>query len=191
FISYKKNQGKAEAVRIGVLKALQDNPDYVGYWDADLATPLNAINSFANEFHKNKNLLFILGARTKLLGRKIIRKHYRHYLGRIFATVISCTFSLPIYDTQCGAKIFRVVPELDKIFNKKFKAKWIFDVEIILRFREIFTNSNLHLEKVAHEYPLTNWNEIYGSKITLLDYFKSMFDFLKLFISYSKKREKQ
>ena len=48
-----RNVGKAEAVRTRVLLAWEAGPDYISYWDADLATPLETIPTFCTLLDAN------------------------------------------------------------------------------------------------------------------------------------------
>src|SRR5436190_7159732 len=73
-----RNVGKAEAVRQGLLEALGHGPDYVGFWDADLATPLDEIATLRNILRQQPHLQMAMGSRVALLGRFIERSPMRH-----------------------------------------------------------------------------------------------------------------
>ena len=101
-----RNRGKAEAVRRGMLTAVEDSKHaFVGYWDADLSTPLSEVAPFINTLERNVDAVAAIGSRWRRLGADIDRRALRHVLGRVFATLASMTLDLPVYDSQCGAKL--------------------------------------------------------------------------------------
>ena len=126
-----------------------------------------------------------MGSRIKRLGSNIDRKFSRFLFGRFFATIVSeIILNMPIYDTQCGAKIFSKNIALD-IFQDKFVTKWIFDVEILLRLKIKYGDNFLRNNVV--EFPLNYWIEKGGSKIKLIEFLKVPGDLVKLKINYKKK----
>jgi glycosyltransferase involved in cell wall biosynthesis len=177
-----KNKGKAEAVRQGFLMAIDLGFANIGYWDADLSTPLYLIDRLSEKLEKN-GITIVMGSRIRILGCDIKRKATRHYLGRMFATLASLILDLYVYDTQCGAKIFKNNSELKTVFAQPFLVNWVFDVEILARFKVIrkLNNSNL-LQNTTLEYPLDEWTDIGGSKVKFIDFFKAIMELTKIFL---------
>jgi glycosyltransferase involved in cell wall biosynthesis len=172
YIELANNSGKAEAIRQGMLAIRGDDIKWVGFWDADLATPLDEILRMLNT--ANEKTLYLSGCRLLRLGGQIQRKWYRHLLGRLFATVIAWRLRLAVYDTQCGAKLF-AASEKEYLFREKFITHWFFDVEILQRFIKRYGHSEFISRSV--EVPLNSWKDVSESK---LRYFTCLKDFIKL-----------
>jgi glycosyltransferase involved in cell wall biosynthesis len=172
----RRNVGKAEAVRQGLLRAFEERPDYVGYWDADLATPLAAIPTFCSILDFRPDIDMVFGARVCLHGRSVTRKPIRHYVGRAFATAASLALGVHFYDTQCGAKLFRASPEVRMLFEAPFLTRWVFDVEILARAIAARRGSGRPaIEGAIYEFPLHEWHDVAGSKIRPLDWMRAFF----------------
>lgn len=161
-----RNAGKAVAVRHGIVRAFADSPELVGYWDADLSTPLAAVPAFLDVLASNPAIDVVIGARVKLMGRRIERKAARHYFGRVFATAASIALGVPVYDTQCGAKVFRVTDAVRRVFAAPFESRWTFDVEILARYLEA---AGPAAAARIWELPLPAWTDVPGSKLRLRD----------------------
>ncbi len=184
-LSQPHNRGKGEAVRLGLLKALQEQPRQVGFWDADLATPLSAVARFREHLDADPRLAMVIGARVKLLGRDVRRAESRHYTGRVFATVVSAMLKLAIYDTQCGAKLFRVTEWLPDLLAEPFISRWIFDVELLARYRRLERSKGAApLEEIVYEYPLESWHDISGSKLRSGDFARAAVDLWGIYWKY-------
>lgn len=172
----KYNLGKAETIRIGFLELSLENYQYVGFFDSDLSTPFNEFLRI-KEIAIINNLQLVFASRIKLLGNKIQRNRFRHFFSRIVLTIINLIFKLNIYDTQCGCKIFSK-EIVDQLFKKKFETKWLFDIEIFIRFFN-YINTNL-----IKEVPINEWKEIKGSKIKYIDFILVPFNILKITYVY-------
>jgi glycosyltransferase involved in cell wall biosynthesis len=179
------NDGKAEAVRRGFLKVFENASDYVAFWDADLATPLEAIGEFRELMDSQPALEIVVGSRVNLLGRSVNRNLARHYVGRVFATAATAVLWLPIYDTQCGAKMFRVNDDIVGLFHDPFISRWIFDVEIFARLiRARRGTDRPPARSVMYEHPLMVWHDVKGSKIKLRHFFTVALDLLRIWFKY-------
>lgn len=171
-----QNRGKGEAIRYGMLSLFKrTDPKTIGYWDADLSTPLEVISEFQEVLSEQCDVQLVTGCRLKRLGANIKRGLLKHYVGRIGATLIAMKLRLGVYDTQCGAKLFRATAA-KKIFETPFQSRWLFDVEIFARMIDIFGIDKI--EKLIYEYPLREWKDKAGSKVTVYDYFRSLYDLI-------------
>jgi glycosyltransferase involved in cell wall biosynthesis len=193
-IDLQPNRGKAEAVRAGMNAAIERGASYAGYLDADLATPLEEIPNLTRVLDEDARCEIVFGARVQLLGRRIERSRRRHYLGRVFATVASETLGLPVYDTQCGAKLFRVGELTRELFEEPFVSNWVFDVEIIARrIRAERTDAGRALPKAAEvitELPLMQWIDVAGSKVRLLDFPRAIWEIWRIRRRYLSNRSR-
>ncbi len=176
-----RNRGKAEAVRTGILEAFNRRPDLVGFWDADLSTPLGALDDFTRLASERPDIELVLGSRVLLMGRDIRRTAWRHYVGRVFATAASLALGLPVYDTQCGAKVFRVNDAVARVFKTPFRSAWIFDVELLARYVSLPVEDGGPARRARiYELALPAWHEVPGSKLRLPDFVRSMFELVSV-----------
>ena len=177
------NEGKAEAVRSGIhLMAAEKRFSILGFWDADLSTPLSELPGMLERLVAQKECVAVFGSRLKRLGSTIERNPMRHIFGRVFSTLSNWILGIPIYDSQCGAKIFRG-EAISAIFGEKFVTRWLFDVEILCRMRNQY--GARRTQEIVLEHPLLKWTDVEGSKLKLTDYFRVPFDLMRIYFHYN------
>jgi glycosyltransferase involved in cell wall biosynthesis len=180
-VTLPENVGKAEAVRAGVQTAFAFEPAFVGYWDADLAAPLGELPALRAALESQPAVEVALGARVALLGRSIDRLATRHYLGRVVATLAAQALGVPVYDTQCGAKLFRVTPRTRALFRDPFRTGWTFDVELLARWlRDRRSAGEEPPEAGVVEVPLSVWRHVPGSKVRASDLPRAVIELLRI-----------
>jgi dolichyl-phosphate beta-glucosyltransferase len=170
-----RNSGKAEAVRSGMQRAIGHEATEVGYTDADGSVKESDLLQLFSELDSDVACTGVLGSRVALLGRDIKRNAVRHFSGRVFATFASLILKCPIYDSQCGAKVFKVSTQLQNALSVSFVSRWGFDIELIGR---LLRQTNSFSPHGLREFPLSVWHDVSGSKLKSIDGVKT---FIELF----------
>jgi dolichyl-phosphate beta-glucosyltransferase len=184
-VTLETNAGKGEAVRRGIVHALSAaQPEFVGYWDADGATPQEEVEGMLAVMAAHPECSMVLGSRWKRLGSHIERHAIRHVLGRVFATLASETLSLPVYDSQCGAKLFRAQAAAT-LFAEPFVSKWVFDIELLARLPQSGRSDTALPGVAAIEMPLRSWRDVKGSRLHWPSMAGMLFDLLRIWLRYS------
>lgn len=155
------NQGKGAAIRAGFEIGLAEGFDYLGFFDADCSVGVQELHRALVHLvaaHRDAGVTGVIGSRVRMLGRRVERNPVRHSLGRVFATFVSVWFRQPVYDSQCGLKIFER-ETLRRHLQVPEDRRWVWDTQLIL--------SMLHAGERIHELPV-DWQEAGRSKVSLI-----------------------
>ncbi|QYJ67566.1 glycosyltransferase [Flavobacterium litorale] len=164
-----QNGGKAEAVRLGMLHLSEQSQfDYIGFLDADLSTDFADFHELVKTI-SNSDYQIVSGSRIARVGANITKESARKIISQTINLIIRKTLGMPFRDTQCGAKIMtrRVV---NHTFQRKFLTKWLFDVEIFMRMRNLYGLKEA--QDMLCEKPLNRWIHADGSKLSFRDSLK-------------------
>jgi len=124
-IAHTTNLGKGAAVRSGMLAA---QGDFALFMDADNSTEINHLTAF---FPALDQADIVIGSRAiKGADVALAQKSWKQTLGRLGNWLIQSILQLPVSDTQCGFKLFRVATTR-QLFIKQRRQDWAFDFEVL------------------------------------------------------------
>jgi glycosyltransferase involved in cell wall biosynthesis len=124
-VIHEAQRGKGRAVRRGMLAA---RGEYRFFLDADLSMPISDVNRFFPP--QLENAAVSIASREARGARRIGEPAYRHFVGRIFNTLVRWLALPGLHDTQCGFKCFRA-DIVEEIFPLQTLMGWSFDVELM------------------------------------------------------------
>jgi dolichyl-phosphate beta-glucosyltransferase len=122
--------GKGYAIKEGFKDALTRESDFIGFVDADMATPPEAFYYLIKASAEN-NYDGVIASRY-IKGSRVIPKYSfrRTVVSRLFNVLVRSLFLMNYTDTQCGAKLFRR-RSLERIIDLIEITQWAFDVEML------------------------------------------------------------
>ena len=167
------NRGKGGAVYAGWQSPAAAEARLLCFVDADgSVSPAEVVRLIAELLgDSSERWAALFGSRAKLLGASVERLPSRHYVGRVFATLVTLITGLQIYDSQCGLKVLRRGAFAAVAADLK-EMRFVFDVELTAQLqRHGFA---------IREVPI-DWREVAGSKVRLLrDSFRMICGLLRI-----------
>jgi glycosyltransferase involved in cell wall biosynthesis len=146
------NHGKGYTVRQGVLAS---SGTYVLFTDADLSAPIEEVEKML-EIALKEQADIVIGSRA--LDRRYIERRQSRLreLGGIFYNwMVRLILRLPLYDTQCGFKLFHR-RRFQPLFEKLTTSGFGFDPELLF----IANRAGLAIREVP-----VRWSHAEGSKV--------------------------
>jgi dolichyl-phosphate beta-glucosyltransferase len=170
-VTLHSNVGKTNAVRIGLQELINGGFQFAVLSDFDLPVSLNDLRK-AESLAINSDFGLVSGARVRLAGSNVSRSPYRHWIGRMIATLVYLLVTDDMYDPQSPCKVYQL-KSVGSLLEDKFETKWFGDLELLLRFK---SNNPIRIL----EFPLQNWVDIPNGNLSLFSAPKVLMDLLKL-----------
>ncbi|HOV05755.1 MAG TPA: glycosyltransferase family 2 protein [Anaerolineaceae bacterium] len=117
--------GKGRAVQAGMLAA---KGTYRFICDVDLSMPITEIPRFLPPQMEGADI--VIASREAPGSIRYNEPYYRHFIGRIFNTLVRRLVLPQLQDTQCGFKCFKA-NAVETLFPLVTIPGWTFDVEVL------------------------------------------------------------
>lgn len=152
--------GKGGALMMGMEEAAGD---FVGYVDADAATPPAAFDRLMDGMAGAGAVI----ASRWMKGSEVSPRQplARRIASRAFNALVRLLFGLRITDTQCGAKLLRR-EALEEIRPRLGVTRWAFDVDLLFQLRR----AGYRIAEVP-----TVWHDVSGSQLRVVKASSEMF----------------
>ena len=128
-VIHEDRRGKGLAVRRGMLEAAGK---YRFICDVDLSMPVEEINRFLPPVLQDAPIA--IASREAPGAKRYGEPEYRHFVGRVFNTLVRLIALPDLQDTQCGFKCFR--DDTVWLFSCQTIEGWTFDVEVLYAARK-------------------------------------------------------
>ena len=130
-VFHEEQNGKGRAVKRGMMEAIGD---YRFICDADLSMPIEEVNKFIPPLLPDSEVA--IASREADGAVRYDEPEFRHFVGRVFNTLVRVLALPGLHDSQCGFKCLRA-DIAREVFPEITIYGWAFDVEVLFIARKL------------------------------------------------------